>query len=117
MFPKFDLPVTDKFPVKDSFVPDMLPVNPSSVMAPVVRPFFTTKFFVNPVVVTVPYSLLNQIVKYKINSYYVCKYVVIKLTVAVPLELVAYNATLPDTPLILLDTSIISAAALEQTDP
>ena len=84
---------------------------------PVVRPFFTTKFFVNPVVVTVPYSLLNQIVKYKINSYYVCKYVVIKFTVAVPLELVAYNDTFPDTPLILLLISIISTDALEQTDP
>ena len=53
----------------------------------------------------------------KINSYYVFKYVVIKLTVAVPPELVAYTATLPDTPLMLLLISIMSAVTLEEIDP
>jgi hypothetical protein len=43
--------------------------------------------------------------------------VVNKLTVAVPPELVAYTATLPDTPLMLLLISIMSAVALEHIDP
>ena len=57
IFPKFDLPVTDKLPVKDALAPLILPDAASSVILPVVTPFLATKFFVNPVVATVPYSL------------------------------------------------------------
>ena len=58
ILPKFDLPVTDKLPVKDALAPLILPDAASSVIEPVVMPFLTTKFFVYPVVATVPYSLL-----------------------------------------------------------
>jgi hypothetical protein len=55
----FTLPTAPRLltPVTERFVPDILPEDASSVIDPVVIPFFTTKFFV----VTVPYSLYNKL--------------------------------------------------------
>jgi hypothetical protein len=44
--PRLLTPVTDKLAVIDTFDPAILPEEASSVIGPVVRPFFTTKFFV-----------------------------------------------------------------------